>query len=209
MQRSGAIVASWDPFQTFCRPRLKRTQGRLEGLVNLLSRECLHLFLYIKVPEEAQIVLSIDTLDFTKGLLQRVAAVERLLETYHMHRGKVVFVQVCLASRTEEGDQLRQMLEEKVEEVNSRLGQPDWQPIQLKFNPLSDLELAAAYRDADVALVTPLRDGMNLTGKEFVACRLDPLKPGVLILSPFTGAADVMQEALLVNPYEVDDDVLY
>ena len=169
--------------------------------------ECLHLFLNLKVPEEAQIVLSIDTLDFTKGLLQRVAAVERLLETYHMHRGKVVFVQVCLASRTEEGDQLRQMLEEKVEEVNSRLGQPDWQPIQLKFNPLSDLELAAAYRDADVALVTPLRDGMNLTGKEFVACRLDPLKPGVLILSPFTGAADVMQEALLVNPYEVDHDV--
>jgi len=71
------------------------------------------------------------------------------------------------------------------------------------FNPLSDLELAAAYRDADVALVTPLRDGMNLTGKEFVACRIEPSKPGVLILSPFTGAADVMQEALLVNPYEV------
>merc|ERR1712032_468446 len=108
-----------------------------------------------------------------------------------------------LASRTLEGDQLRQMLEERVDEVNRRLGQPDWQPIQLKFNPLTDLELAAAYRDADVALVTPLRDGMNLTGKEFVACRIDPLKPGVLILSPFTGAADVMQEALLVNPYEV------
>ena len=148
-------------------------------------------------------MLSIDTLDFTKGLLQRVAAVERLLETYHMHRGKVVFVQVCLASRTLEGDQLRQMLEERVDEVNRKLSQPDWQPIQLMFNPLSDLELAAAYRDADVALVTPLRDGMNLTGKEFVACRIEPSKPGVLILSPFTGAADVMQEALLVNPYEV------
>ena len=155
------------------------------------------------MPEEAQVVLSIDTLDFTKGLLQRVAAMERLLDTYHMHRGKVVFNQVCLASRTEEGEQLRKMLEERVAEVNKRLGQPDWQPIQLNFNALSDLELAAAYRDADVALVTPLRDGMNLTGKEFVACRIDPLKPGVLILSPFTGAADVMQEALLVNPYEV------
>jgi len=157
----------------------------------------------IQRPPHCQTVLSVDTLDFTKGLPQRVAAFERLLDKYHMHKGKVILVQVCLTSRTEEGHQIRDMLETRVHSVNSRFGSPDWQPIQLINRPLMDEELVSLYKDADVALVTPLRDGMNLTGKEFVACRTDKDRPGVLILSQFTGAADVMKEALLVNPYEV------
>jgi len=157
-----------------------------------------------ETPQGCKVVLSIDTLDFTKGLLQRVAAFERLLDKYHIHRGKVCLVQVCLGSRTEEGHQLKEMLEQRVHSVNRKFGCVGYSPIHLVSRPLEIQEMAGAYRDADVALVTPLRDGMNLTGKEFVACRIDPEKPGVLILSPFTGAADVMKEALLVNPYEVN-----
>ena len=106
-----------------------------------------------------------------------------------------------------------------MEALNTRLGTEDWRPVILVKRPVAEQELAAMYRDADVALVLPLRDGMNLTGKvmmmimmmmmmmmmmkEFVSCRIDRGKPGVLLLSPFIGAAEIMQEALSVNPYEV------
>ena len=116
---------------------------------------------------------------------------------------KVVLYQVCVASRHEEGAVVLADLQEKVASVNRRFGDQSWTPVVLITRALEEEELAALYRDSDIALVLPLRDGMNLTGKEFVACRIEPSKPGVLILSPFTGAADVMQEALLVNPYEV------
>jgi len=157
----------------------------------------------LDVPKDALVILSIDTLDFTKGLIHRVNAFERLLEKYHIHKGAVVFIQVCLPSRTEDGQQLREMLENRVHNINSKFSVSGWTPIQLISRPLDDSELAALYRDTNVALVTPLRDGMNLTGKEFVACRIQPEKPGVLVLSPFVGAADLMQEALIVNPYEI------
>ena len=130
-------------------------------------------------------------------------AFERLLEKYHIHKGNVVLVQVCLPSRTEDGQQLREMLENRVHSINSKFGTSGWTPIKLISRPIYDSELASLYRDSDIALVTPLRDGMNLTGKEFVACRIQPDKPGVLLLSPFVGAADLMQEALIVNPYEI------
>jgi trehalose-6-phosphate synthase len=154
-----------------------------------------------------------------------VAAFERLLDTYPMHLGRVVLVQACLASRTAEGHQLRHQLEGRVEAVNRRLATTGWTPIQLIARPLSDQELAALYRDADVALVTPLRDGMNLTGKEFVACRWGVLaSPPLLQERPLAarrphplplhrgGRRDAggnspltlpTAQALLVNPYEV------
>jgi len=155
-------------------------------------------------PEGALVIFSVDTVDFTKGLLQKINGFERLLEKYHIHRESVVLVQACLPSRTEEGQQLREMLEHKVHSVNSKYSTATWTPIQLITRPLYDKDLASLYRDCDIAMVTPLRDGMNLTGKEFVACRINPENPGVLILSLFVGAADLMQEALLVNPYEVN-----
>ena len=95
------------------------------------------------------------------------------------------------------------LLVSRVEALNTRHGTEDWRPVILVKRPVAEQELAAMYRDSDVALVLPLRDGMNLTGKEFVSCRNDRSKPGVLLLSPFTGAAEIMQEALSVNPYEV------
>ena len=147
--------------------------------------------------------MSIDTLDFTKGLIHRVNAFERLLDKYHIHKGAVVLIQVCLPSRTEDGQQIREMLEHRVHNINSKFSVAGWTPIQLISRPIDDSELAALYRDSNIALVTPLRDGMNLTGKEFVACRIQAEKPGVLVLSPFVGAADLMLESLVVNPYEI------
>ena len=93
-------------------------------------------------------------------------------------------------------------LQEKVAAVNQRFGDHTWTPVVLITRALEEEELAALYRDSNVAMVLPLRDGMNLTGKEFVACRIYRNKPGVLLLSAFTGAADQMTEALIVNPYE-------
>ena len=119
-----------------------------------------------------QVILSVDTLDFTKGLIHRVNAFERLLDKYHIHRGAVVLVQICLPSRSEDGQQLRETLENRIHSINSKFSTPDWTPIQLITRPIDDSELAAFYRDSNVALVTPLRDGMNLTGKEFLQSML-------------------------------------
>ena len=154
------------------------------------------------VGRETQVVISVDTLDYTKGLHHRIAAFQRLLEDYEIHRHKVVLYQVCVASRHQEGAQVLQLLQEKVAAVNEKFGDSTWTPVVLITRPLEEDELAGLYRDADIALVLPLRDGMNLTGKEFVACRIFRNKPGVLLLSAFTGAADQMAEALIVNPYE-------
>ena len=154
------------------------------------------------VRKERKVVISVDTLDYTKGLHHRIAAFQLLLEEYHIHRHKVVLYQVCVASRHQEGAQVLQLLQAEVEAVNARFGDSSWTPVVLITRPLEEAELAALYRDADIALVLPLRDGMNLTGKEFVACRIFRNKPGVLLLSAFTGAADQMAEALIVNPYE-------
>ena len=150
-----------------------------------------------------QIVLSVDTLDYTKGLLYRITAFEKLLEKYHIHGGKVVLVQVCLPSRHQDGEQLLDQLQTRVNLVNSKHATGSWTPIILITRAVEEEELAALYRDSNIALVLPIRDGMNLTGKEFVACRIYRNKPGVLLLSPFIGAAEIMQEALIVNPYEV------
>ena len=144
-----------------------------------------------------------DTLDYTKGLLYRITAFEKLLEKYHIHNGKVVLVQVCLPSRHQDGELLLEQLQARVDLVNSRYGTGSWTPIILITRPVEEEELAALYRDSNIALVLPIRDGMNLTGKEFVSCRIYRNKPGVLLLSPFIGAAEIMQEALIVNPYEV------
>ena len=115
---------------------------------------------------------------------------------------QVVLYQVCVASRHSEGAAVLTQLQTQVAAVNAKYGDESWTPVVLVTRALEEEELAALYRDSDVALVLPLRDGMNLTGKEFVACRIYRARPGVLLLSPFTGAADLMPEALIVNPYE-------
>ncbi len=148
-------------------------------------------------------ILGVDRLDYTKGLTNRLLAIERLLEDHPEYVEKILFMQVAVPSRTDvkEYMDLKEEMDKLVGMINGRFSTPLWSPIRYIYGSISQQELAGFYRDADVALVTPMRDGMNLVAKEFVAARIN--EPGVLILSPFAGAGGMMHEALLVNPYEV------
>jgi trehalose 6-phosphate synthase/phosphatase len=159
-----------------------------------------------KQPEmqREQVVLGVDRLDYTKGIPERVQAFERLLERHPEHREKVVLLQLAVPSRAQVAEYraLKRKLDEIVGRVNGRFATAGWSPIRYLYRAVSQERLCALYRDADVAVVTPLRDGMNLVAKEFIACQVDA--PGVLVLSRLAGAADTMREALLVNPYDID-----
>jgi trehalose 6-phosphate synthase/phosphatase len=116
-----------------------------------------------------------------------------------------MLVQLAVPSRSEVADyqMLKREIDELVGYINGRFGTALWTPIRYLYRSLPQDRLAGLYRDADVALVTPLRDGMNLVAKEYVACQIND--PGVLVLSHLAGAAETMAEALLVNPYNIDD----
>ena len=151
-----------------------------------------------------RIVLGVDRLDYTKGIPERIRALERLLELHPEHREKIVLLQIAVPSRAEvpEYRELKSEIDELVGAVNGRFTTSTWSPIRYINRGIERERLAALYRDAEVALVTPLRDGMNLVAKEWVACQVDA--PGVLILSRLAGASETMREALLVNPYDLD-----
>uniref|UniRef100_A0A6A7FPD3 Alpha,alpha-trehalose-phosphate synthase [UDP-forming]-like n=2 Tax=Hirondellea gigas TaxID=1518452 RepID=A0A6A7FPD3_9CRUS len=158
----------------------------------------------VKNNPEEQILLCVDRLDYTKGLVHRIKAFERLLEKHPEHIEKVVLLQVAVPSRTDvkEYQELKEELDMEIGKLNGRFSTPNWSPIRYIYGCVSQEQLAAFYRDSSVALVTPLRDGMNLVAKEFVACQTK--EPGVLVLSPFAGAGTAMLEALQVNPYETE-----
>ncbi|MEZ4292478.1 MAG: bifunctional alpha,alpha-trehalose-phosphate synthase (UDP-forming)/trehalose-phosphatase [Myxococcota bacterium] len=151
-----------------------------------------------------QIILGVDRLDYTKGIPERMRAYERMLELHREHRGRVVLIQVAVPTREQvtEYQRLKREIDELVGRINGRFGTSQWTPVRYIHRSISHERLCALYRDADVGLVTPLRDGMNLVAKEFVASQVD--EPGVLVLSRLAGAADTMQEAILVNPYNID-----
>jgi trehalose 6-phosphate synthase/phosphatase len=151
-----------------------------------------------------RIFLGVDRLDYTKGIPRRLLAFERLLEREPGLRGKVRMVQVAVPSRdkVESYQEFRKTVNELVGRINGAYGTVDWAPIHYMYRSLNEADLVALYRAADVMLVTPLRDGMNLVAKEFVTCRTD--EDGVLVLSEFAGAAAEMGEAVQVNPYDVD-----
>lgn len=115
-------------------------------------------------------------------------------------------LQIAVPSRTDvrEYQDLKLEMDQLIGRINGRFTTPNWSPIRYIYGCVSQDELAAFYRDAAVALVTPLRDGMNLVAKEFVACQINT-PPGVLIVSPFAGAGEMMHEALICNPYEIDE----
>lgn len=162
--------------------------------------------------EGLQIVLGVDRLDYTKGIPQRLNAFAGLLERYPEMRGKVCLYQVVVPSRAgiPRYDQLKTEIERLVGEINGRYGGTGWTPVHYLYRSLESDNLLALYRAADVALVTPLKDGMNLVAKEYCACRLDD--NGVLILSEFAGAAAQLgKRAVVVNPYDVEQtaDAIY
>ncbi|CAG9820300.1 unnamed protein product [Phaedon cochleariae] len=153
-----------------------------------------------------KIILGVDRLDYTKGLVHRLRAFEKLLENHPEHIEKVSLLQISVPSRTDvkEYQDLKEEMDQLVGRINGRFTKPNWSPIRYIYGCVSQDELAAFYRDSAVGLVTPLRDGMNLVAKEFVACQIN-VPPGVLIVSPFAGAGETMHEALISNPYEIDD----
>lgn len=151
-----------------------------------------------------KIILGVDRLDYTKGLVNRLKAFEVLLERHPEYLGAVSLLQICVPSRTDvrEYQELKEEMDQLVGRINGRFTTANWSPIRYIYDSVGQEHLAALYRDAAVALVTPLRDGMNLVAKEFVACQVNQ-PPGVLIVSPFAGAGEMMHEALLCNPYEI------
>ncbi|MGH9423217.1 MAG: alpha,alpha-trehalose-phosphate synthase (UDP-forming), partial [Thermoanaerobaculia bacterium] len=154
------------------------------------------------ISSAAHVSLGVDRADYTKGLLERVAAIEHLLEQNPSLIGKYVLVQLASPTRTRirKYQRLADDLREFVDRVNDRFGTATWKPISLQMRTFSPEEVRSYYAMADRALVTPLHDGMNLVAKEYVAACEDD--DGVLLLSVFAGAAKELEGALMVNPYD-------
>jgi trehalose-6-phosphate synthase len=144
----------------------------------------------------------VDRLDYTKGIPERLRAYERFLERHAEWRRRICLVQVAVPSRDRvpEYRELKRSIDELVGRIDGRFTYEGRAPLQYMHTALGREALAAYYRAADVALVTPLRDGMNLVAKEYVACHGGD--DGALVLSEFAGAAEDLREAVVVNPYD-------
>lgn len=151
-------------------------------------------------------LIGVDRLDYTKGLPQKFRAFGHFLEKYPETHQKVVLAQIAPPTResVEAYEDIRSELQSVSGFINGRFGDLDWVPIQYIHRPTPRKKLPAIYRSSRVALVTPLRDGMNLVAKEYIAAQR-PDDPGVLVLSRFAGAAEDLKEALIVNPYNVEE----
>lgn len=151
------------------------------------------------------VVLGVDRLDYTKGVIERLLGFERFLELHPEHRGRVTLVLIAVPSRTKVAEYaaLKRHLDETVGRVVGRFSAEGYTPIHYLYTQFEAAELVAYYQAADIALLTPLRDGMNLVAKEYVASQLGD--DAVLILSEFAGAAEELSEALIVNPYSIDE----
>ena len=155
--------------------------------------------------ENRDLIIGVDRLDYSKGLTQRIDAFERFLALNPQSQNRVTFLQITPKSRSEvpEYEAMQRQVAEQAGRVNGTIGTVDWVPIRYINRSIARPVLAGLYRLARVGLVTPLRDGMNLVAKEYVAAQ-DAENPGVLVLSRFAGAARELNGALLVNPYDVD-----
>jgi trehalose 6-phosphate synthase len=154
---------------------------------------------------DQHLIIGVDRLDYSKGLEHRFKAFASFLERYPENRGRVRFLQIATATRSNvpEYRDLRQRLGALAGDINGRFSDLDWTPIQYLNRSFSHRSLFGFFRLSRIALVTPLRDGMNLVAKEYVAAQ-DPGDPGVLILSPFAGAAYELDSAVIANPYDPD-----
>ncbi|MBC7600561.1 MAG: alpha,alpha-trehalose-phosphate synthase (UDP-forming) [Polaromonas sp.] len=164
------------------------------------------LEMYERMKEEysrRRLLLGVERLDYSKGLPQRLRAFRKLLQTYPENLNSATLIQIASPSREalDTYSDLRQELESLCGSINGDFGELDWMPVRYIHRNVARKRLPGLYRVAKVALVTPLRDGMNLVAKEFIAAQ-DPADPGVLVLSRFAGAAEQLKEALLVNPYD-------
>ena len=151
------------------------------------------------------LMIGVDRLDYSKGITLRLEAYERFLAAHAEWHGKITYLQITPKSRSQikEYAEMEDAVNTAAGRINGTYSEANWSPVRYVNRPYSRTALAGLYRAANVGLVTPMRDGMNLVAKEYVAAQ-DPDDPGVLILSRFAGAADEFREALLVNPYDPD-----
>lgn len=151
---------------------------------------------------DKKIIFSVDRQDYTKGLMDRLQGYDQFLQDFPNWKERVVFIQNVIPSRDTipAYNERKRMLEELISTINGKHSSIQWQPIIYRYNHLEFDQMMALYRSADIALITPLRDGMNLVAKEYVASRMD--QQGVLILSELTGAASELSEAIIVNPFD-------
>jgi trehalose 6-phosphate synthase len=191
-QRAGLYPIGIDPEDFLPSERAPRGRARMAGLQRAVRGR--------------RIILGVDRLDYTKGIPERILAFEEFLRTFPDWRKRVSFVQIASPSRADmpQYAEQRARVEALVGRVNGELAEHDWVPIRYLYRSYQRRQLAGFYRDTDVGLVTPLRDGMNLVAKEFVAAQ-EKASPGVLVLSRCAGAAEDLPEALQVNPYHPSD----
>ena len=161
-----------------------------------------------RMARKKTIVLSIDRLDYTKGIPQRIRAFENFLETYPKYIEKVTLLLVVVPSRSnvDQYQELKAEVDSLVGRINGLYGSYDWSPIQYFYRSLPFKVLSTLYKVSQIAMITPLRDGMNLVAKEYIASK-ETSEQGVLILSEMAGAANELTEALIVNPHDSDDIV--
>ena len=155
--------------------------------------------------EGRDLIIGVDRLDYSKGITQRIDAFEQFVRANPGYHNKVTYLQITPKSRSEvpEYEAMQRTVAEQAGRVNGAMGTVDWVPIRYINRSIGRPVLAGLYRLAKIGLVTPLRDGMNLVAKEYVAAQ-DPEDPGVLVLSRFAGAARELRGALLVNPYDIE-----
>jgi len=157
---------------------------------------------FLDIHQNGTIILGIDRLDYTKGILNRLKAYEYFLEQNIEFRGKVTLIQIATPSRyqIDEYHDMKKNIDETVGRINAKFRSVEWTPVEYFYRRIPQDELIMYYQLSDVALLTPIRDGMNLIAKEYIAARQ---KPGVLILSEFAGASEELHDAIIVNPYDL------
>jgi len=189
--RAGAFPISIDTAQIEEQARAAASKAGVRRLATSLSGR--------------ELAIGVDRLDYSKGLPERFRSFGRFLKRHPEHRGKLTLLQIAPVSRGEvlEYQKLRSELEQLSGHINGAHAEPDWTPVRYVNRNYPHPTLTGFYRLSRVGLVTPLRDGMNLVAKEYVAAQ-DPKNPGVLVLSTFAGAARELDGALLVNPYDMD-----
>jgi trehalose-6-phosphate synthase len=159
--------------------------------------------------DKYKVVLGVDRLDYTKGLVLRMSALDRFFERYKKYIGKVVYLGVLAPSRATIPAYkiLKEQVEAEAYRINQKYGNNTWQPIHLLYNVFSRKDIINFYMKANLCLVTPRDDGMNLVSKEFVSASALSKKPGMIVLSQFAGSAIDLTSALIVNPYDIDEVV--
>jgi trehalose 6-phosphate synthase len=188
------ISIEWPPAALAIQPPVAECRQRVRNRMGLA--------------QEVRLGVGVDRLDYTKGILERFMAVERLLELEPGWIGRYTFVQIAAPSRSsiDEYQSFESRVRAMAERVNRRFGRAGYQPIELRIEHYDAAQVYELYRAADLCYVSSLHDGMNLVAKEFVAARDD--EQGVLILSQFTGAARELAEALIVNPYDIEQSAV-